>query len=895
MSGASERMVQGLVAVVPPSASIPEYALSTGEKCQAVGVQRNADGLWISAYIYALAPASQSMPDDPGALRVDYAGVDDTDPAAAGSFPVAPQLSFSVELANEGTTFVCDTQVRRLEELEWTGPAGRWPQVGPEIVSERVYRMRPQDPGAAGSQATLQSGDACGMLEICETRIAGDDDVILYRGRWINAAYRAQDDPFTPSDYVDGEVFLKRLGVSAELGWTLRIWDEHPSQTTGFGASVDLLVDRGEDEFFPTCSRHSFTFTARRSSAGSDANDRSRDYTRCKHVAHAVGGLGPTRQPIWGTAQDHAIDWGRLGLRDQAPFSSAVGWDTIRVLGEAWGNGEQGEPGFRLRWINGADSTDSTGGRVGWFQAGQSTNGNASGTSGRFASTGHVPWWGGWLRARYLHEHMMSRCHLSIRDIETGEAAWWWEIAQFNGGEWRSPFVGSMFAKRGRRKLWVFNEQRLTQFDIGSSNFGQYRLAPTDRPWNAQERPSSNQSNVLAFETLHCTHTAPLRGGITDLWWGCRDFVAYRDLEELAASFSRVFVPVDPYAQPGNFEESRSATQWILDQQSPAFYQSGQWAINGFTIGEGAVRGWAWPYHYLCGLYGIAHDELRASMRGAGAAAAKGGADLLGSFHDLLEFATMPAGVVMRARGEVSDPSPDYWDENQFGPPNLAERRGALPEDNDGLGVSAAGVLHFQQTYMILAMAVGNRNVFGGTGDPRQGKLDRAFRYHDNYIQGSRIFGPGGGPTSMPYALLNSLGPRTNGDPSTNTPPDVPTVEEVRSGACAWQSIRSAFGGTVDFGYSPHRNKSALMAVIAARELGDDFFLYTVADVWERELDAEGIVEFFTRFDGAINAYNDTGIESEMTSVSGGRRYLTYTNGWLWRAPLVAYLLNQIT
>lgn len=897
MGGGTRRMVQGMVAVSPPSTTLPDGALSTGETVQLVGLKRNAAGEWISAYFYGFDDSTESRPDVDGGIEYRLAETTDVAPAEAGTFSptFAPEVSFSVNVANVGVPYECSTAVSAadLAPYWWTRSAGsnpgQFPQTGPEVVRERVYRMRPVKQGVTAASG-LTSGDAFGVIELCEKRIAGESEVFLYEGRFLNGAWTKDVDPLTPNPYVDGEAYLDSIGITLPSGYVVEFGDVSPLQDGNGTDTASLLKDRAEDYYFPACASYTFWFAVVASSGGANAVSRAQGYLRCQNIAWAVGTLGSTRQPISGEASELTVDWERAGLTDSA-FN---GWRAVKNLGD-----EQGSI-VRTQWA--AGSGDVLQSRVSWLLA-QGPQGKG-GPGGDFihGSYALIPWWGYWYRLR-MHMHAVAgRNNLSYVDVVNGDRPWWWTIARDTASGFRVPFLGPLFERDGTRRHWHFNTEANTgQFQLhGVSNYTDYQLGPTGRDWNtaAVADPSEatirgNTSGGYPCEVM--THSARWRAGIDQTWEACRMWTAYATREDLVAFVSRTFSPVDcDNIQVNSFDRDRSSTSAIVSflTSNPSLLQKGIVAArsidkNNLPQPGFDIRAYGWASYHLQGFYAIATDDLRAKMRGLETNATRGN-DLMGGVWSQFNAMATPAGVLGRANNSNARPDPFSWSPGRpsnlpyFEEPDLAARRGAVPHVDEFPTFGGSLGDHFHQVFWQHSLLGWKKHVWT-TASAQRNLLDRALRYHDYYIRGAQArLGLSGRDLSMPYMLVTSFG--SSPIEGTSGPAmDGFTADQVIAGDAAWRCIQ--VGASEDAGWGNHFQKSGWTTTAAVAGLEDDSLLYIARNVWGRldDDDQQFLQHVLTQtaFPG-------------LTQQNGGLRRKVYGE-WTFMVPHLADLLNRVS
>lgn len=923
-SSVTRRMIQGLAAVNPPSPTLPEYRLSTGERVQVVGHTRDAEGRWIAAYFYGLAPATESIAGDGAALRLELADGSEPAPAEAGTFATPPPITIQIGGADgSGTAWerTCHTRTfpgrdGSIPTLsgEWTGTAGVWAQVGPEIVRQTSYLMRPMDPGTTQSP-TMQSPQALGYVELCETLIAGDPHVVLYEGQWVNGAWASQDradvDAFTENPFCDGNVVLRNILAQVEnsiignSGWSLELVDLHPAQQRLTGTQSQLLRTRTEPYFFPTCQAYTFRFVATRNTGGADAVARAADYHRYKHVAWAVGGYGSTRNRIYGDTADMTVDWARAELQDLGQFGNGLGWRAIKSIGESVALGYPGQGGSIEDWTTGQvyPFSQTSQAREGWQHPLYPAGGGDAGGQGIYGSSGTVPWWGYWYtKSMELHK-VTCRVRHQFRDVTNGAAPFWWQLAESVSGQFRIAVGGSFTQRTARNRHWHF----ASDFDLDEKLSGTatgaaaLRLAPTSRLWNLPGTLDPQYARLKSFETFHETHAARERTAHCDGWWGMRSFLAFKAYEGRAASLTRSHPCVLPY---GGDSGSFSPQQANFAANVAAQAQRPEWASAGIQVGAtqpypvgGYLRAWGWVMVVSSGFYAIAPDSVRANYNGELVAGSRGGGKWFEQMAEILEFIAEATGLVGR---EYQDgPSPNCWAESIFNVTDFTNKTGAFPDNDQDPGgqpdrpfpgtVHAPYALVFHQIFCVGGVDALRRLVLGDGTD----FLRRTLEWHAAFIEGARAIGRSTGQELMPFCALPAFDPsnQNRGD-YDHAQPVRSTIQDLLDGSLYWfffaLSSASSPGPT---GWNEHSSKCGWTSVAPFRALGDSAYLEIPKAIYNRAgtSDAE-FAAFLMRGDSSTSS----SIQSDLTSTGSSTRMFPLGEK-SFLVPYLAELLNRVS
>ncbi len=524
------RTIQGLVAINPPSTTLPEYQLSTGENVQLVGMRRNGDDQWTAAYFYGEATNAESKPAQAGALSIGErtTGVD---PASAGTFVTAPELTFSLFLDNVGSPLTTTTSVPfDTEWLAGVGESVEWDQTGPDLVRQRLTRhqFHVSTPTNTYLPSGSSAGQGAGLLELCETRFAGESEVILYEGRfgpcgWRGAVAGINIDGFSENVYCDGEMYVDQLSLSVGAGWNVQLIDAHPN-TLGSGTpTCGLLSARAsggnpEPYWFGAGDSTTFWFAIVTSGAGAaDALQRATDYVRKRNIAWSVGPLGVTENPIYNDAGDLQPDWREAGLFVPTQ-PNVTGWDAVEYMAD------QRETGAIAAWTAGSAIPGWGGGpRYGRTIQDATPAFGTSGGAGISGCFGWLPWAGYWYERMMLNHRIGGRIahYVDVGDesgprFNTSSPVWAWRNTQELAGTTRSKQQPNPNETQGGIRMFHFNDHRIRQQSTNGSaaNFldsaDGYSTAPTSRAWNYPTEIAS----TLTLAQLYDAGGAPVSSGL---------------------------------------------------------------------------------------------------------------------------------------------------------------------------------------------------------------------------------------------------------------------------------------------------------------------------------------------------------------------------------------------
>lgn len=606
----ASNMIQGLVAVNPPSATLPVFMVD-GVRAQTVGMDRDGDGLWISAYVYAIvARDTVSAPFDvAAAIQLDLA--DGSETSVAGAFGTEQLVTYRMRPANTGSDYEreCngDAFGPSLTANQITGPDHDigWDQVGDDLVRETRNSCWLADTGVAlGTDLAVRSGSQspdtrCCMVDAVTTLIKGLD-IQIVSGSFHNGATDFNEDVSNlgyETRTSGGNCNFRWFEAEIPAGWTPVVADAHPNVVIA-GQVIRFVMDRADldpsdpaydcDHIFPTCAEYQFRFAMIKTVGGNvDATAATRILQR-RCIATWVGRYGVEQNAIFGDWRNYQLDLhaaaiqfqGVTGATGQSGWRRAIQATTF-IDGSAvgspgvvntWTNGEVEFPvGFETRRL----PNDPAAERSSWAHPWSTPGLDAPGGPHVNGSQGQIPCAGWWRAADLQRMGLANRLRLKMQSPYspgTGNG-WWWQIAIQGGGQGRAmPWQTAAETDPSLFRMpWHFTNE--CQAVIGgeanvlnNSTFvpadSVYVRAPytggaSERPWNAFEvQQDPSHADLVGGQDAHgtpaMTHTSRMRDPAIDGWWGCREHMARSILEQLGAFASRIYAPCPMARENGN-------------------------------------------------------------------------------------------------------------------------------------------------------------------------------------------------------------------------------------------------------------------------------------------------------------------------------------------------------
>lgn len=550
-TGRSENMVQGLVAVKPPSQTLPEFTLQNqtsgaATRAQTVGFAKNGDGLWTSCYVYGLITRDTFSAPDTGTPIKLAAVTSEADPG--GSYAAPPAVALTFRPANTGVDFVGSTDgldplgTEALDLGNWTGPSASakfgWEQAGADIVRESTFQCWLKETGDLTTNATVLGVSGfedrrCGMVQGCIKQVRGWD-VAFYSGCLHFGAldYQADwEDAGADNRGASGSAHWLNFSATAPAGFKFAIIDAHPGMVLSAGDTVlTFLPARATDYFSAAGTEYQFQFAVVPDPVGNVTVATAQAYLKRQNIATFIGNLGVDQNAIFGDTFDFQVNLQQGGISpSNVPFG-------VGAHANHWRRTQQASPiiageltqlftptagapppyhafvwGVARGWTSGCsdttvipggnpDAVNSTVGwtirRMGWMHPyslggiGQASGGMIDG------GQGILPCAGWWRRADIHRMGIASRLRLAaadVRDQRVDHAEWIWNVARPTVAPQTSHAYCSPIIYHGIsdqvffRSPWFWSDQDATPSSIDTSLLSQYKRAPTSRPWNVHE------------------------------------------------------------------------------------------------------------------------------------------------------------------------------------------------------------------------------------------------------------------------------------------------------------------------------------------------------------------------------------------------------------------------
>lgn len=716
-TGLARNMIQGLVAVSPPSTTLPVYMMD-GKRCQTVGFSRDGDGNWDAAYVYALVDQdTASIPGGANALVLELA--DGTEDVPADAFAAEPAVTYRIRPANVADDF--EREASGSTDANWTGPSASygWEQVGADIVRETFYSSWLRAAGTTALDGAVAAGlasadERCCLVESVTTKVQGFD-LLIVSGRLHSGQMDYDDlvsDTGVDSKVAPGGVHLLRFEAEIPSGYTPIIIDAHPGMGVS-GQVLTFIVDRGTDYYFPSCSEYQFRFAVIPSSGGNVSAGEAQAYLERSNIATFIGALGVDQNPIFGEAKDYALNLERAGF-NPAGTAGDTAWRRVLQVSDTIA-GVTGGQGFVSRWVDGGrdSSVGLTVDRFSWMHPFERSGIDAPGGGGIDGSQGLLPCPGWWRRADLQRFSVSNRIRLAVCDPTSPQdrGAWWWNVAEDGTGVQAGQRVmpthyAAVTSPSLYRPPWFKTPQDATPSSSVAAWLSTYERAPTSRPWNTHEiAPDADMAIMISsWNTFSMTHQSRVRNPINDGWWGCREPMARLLHEGTAAFATRCYPPVAmPIKSDGSLDRQQNSIYTITTGVGSILaYLEGPSGQANYTMRAGmlspsspartltleTLRSEAWALTHVMSFYATGRDSERDLINGSSYPQA-GGVAWWRPMITWLNHICTDAGILMRRVNGTA--TPNQYDETGHGTTDVPTLTGAHPSGTTGWNESYNG------------------------------------------------------------------------------------------------------------------------------------------------------------------------------------------------------------
>lgn len=716
-------LVEGLVAVVPPSATLPRYNIA-GEDCQVIGHARTSEGLFDSAWVTGFAAGDI----DNSAAAASYPGVGTplellvgagSTPAESGVFPSAAwqDIKFRLKPCNVGGRYFERALSASLSALpgsaepqQWEGPSGAlFEQVGADLRRTFYFRVWLRDTNDSEDDDEVADPlTRCCLVECWLTHYAVDAGsptnpaVVVVEGRLANTAWDKTADPYVEGPKVDGPVNFRSFDVTdIPSGWDV-VWGTANFNESYSTPTATLVPSRATAYHLPPTAQMPFRFAMYRASDTTSAE--AQRILRYQQNFVATGAYGVTRNRVYGEQGDPLIDHGRAGYnKSWGPTADRQGWRGVFHTTET----KAGR--YRTPWASGSGQWDTMPERIGWMQSKYDRSSYATGGDGIPGMTGALPS-AGYCEITWFELAMsMMRTRLDAQDVLTGDQCWQHILVEENGGV-VAPWLAGGEDRIGLFRNPQFNTTAVAGTHIFGAPSGTWCLAPTTRAWNVPTPEVSADPNAAdvnheaiftGFEQVDAAHSSRMLWQARDGWWACRSPLAYRQFMTMAAWVSRAFSahPVTTVGFPGgagagagDIKNSRWAGSMndILVRTRSLGAPSKQ---GGYYVGPEYYhwsgvdnsRRWAWVACIMAGAHAIGSPATRAAL-----APVTGINHWFEKWADFFDYVSTEFGSVSQ---RIGSGSPVPYEVSQFGPTtqNALARTGAFPSGPTGSNVVTTG------------------------------------------------------------------------------------------------------------------------------------------------------------------------------------------------------------
>lgn len=929
-TGLSTNMVQGLVAVVPPSATLPELMVD-GRRAQVVGMSRDGDGLWTSAYVYSLVDRDTvSAPEDTtAAIRLEPVTGAVTEPS--GAFEADPGVTFKLRASNVTDLYERVSLVGT--DGNWTGSSADigWPQVGADIVRETWHPMWLRRAGTSSTDAQVRSGaapatDRCCMVDLVTTRVRGLE-MVIYSGELLTGvmdfAEDGRDLGFS-TRVAPGEVYIQSFAVEVPAGWTPTLIDAHPGVSI-VGQTLTFRAAGAADELLTTCRGYQFRFAIVKTSGGNVSAVEAEAYLARRNVATWVGALGVTTNAIVGDFEHAILDLHRANVQlgtVSGGGSPANGW--LRPMASSdgiLGTTASGFAGAHAAWVGGgvnfANGLQRA--RAGMWHPYGPQGMDAAGGVGIDGSSGFLPCPGWWRKADILRMAVADRLRLRIMSpfVSQNGGAWWWRLTVNGVGPQEGlrvlPFqFAPMTDPSLFRPIWFWsaNDPQPTSWD--ATQLSAYQRAPSSRPWNVHEvadDPAAAAKRSKDWGTWGWSHMSRVRNWINDGWWGCREPMARR-LHEACATFATRAYP--PCRQERDVNGTVQRVIKPFNLQTAAFgdmlpFLTGPQRQGKWSLAEGQLSATAgaagpytfqnhrtetWPLASVMSFCATGTTNERLALSGQTPIT---GVAWWGPFIAMQDFVIAESGSTARVYFDVTGNNP--YDAVSYGRTNEAQQVGAWLDGTDNASNASyngpdrvTGMLMFHFAYWVRALRLWRSQM--PLGSQQQTALDRCFGWYHAQVTGARAWTQERGIATWPKFMPVSIrGGGASGAAAVALSGSCLTRAEFVAGVGHWRLI----GGNQDGADQLEKVLAALWEVY--RVTGDLGVLNLVGEVWERPDWPRNIVENGAIVPARLTELFETilrgpsiGWQAGVGSSGGGNLSKSYNGFFSWMTPTLAWL-----
>lgn len=715
-------MVEGILAVNPPSATLPRFKLArdgdTLEDCQVMGHARDSSGLWHAVWVAGMvandiagssAASSFAYELDPILVELGVGAA----PAESGSYaafsianmfvrsrPCNVAVNFQRALTESLAGVVATSEPQQTE-----GPSGAlFTGVGADLRQTfyfRVWLKATSDATADVDVDAATRDTRCMQVEIWATHRA-DCNAVIVEWRLANDTYKEGEDLISgDTSWSAGEVHQRFFEFDISLldpNWEATFDTANPNESYNPGTRIITIMPDGVQswQFVPTAEVGGRF--ALYDSTDPNAEDEAIRLMRFDHHFVAAGPLGPTRNECWGDTAAILVDHGRAGYTHPIHGS---GWRGVFNLGErqaeiirgCWANGDSTALDQRYGWMQTEDESTRDAGAVGGK--------NVHGIDVMALSAGEM---------EVLYFEMLGalcRVRQSAMDPYTGRIAWEYVLADnFNIVNSPMPFGET---HRHNQVLPVMNRLSAITSPSATNNPATWCKAPTNRPWNTPNPDRLGDENYIhvdhdvpgAYQRFDAAHSSRVLRQLEGGWWACRSYLARRGVQSMAAMMTRGFgahIP-DPVRFPVTSSESFAMYASNLRFQQVRHQQAlGPSAKGSFWFGQinssfnpgwaqtivAQVRAYAWAARWVIAAYIISNDQTRDGI----VRVTNVTSNWLANWVNNISTRATPFGSlpVCNAFG-----SPNAYDPNFYGVTNITTRTGAVPGPIDGNGNSLVG------------------------------------------------------------------------------------------------------------------------------------------------------------------------------------------------------------
>lgn len=696
LAGRAKSLVRLPVAVDPSTP--PDQAFNIdGHACQVYHLTERV------RFVTALVPGDgESWPRGQAVLRVAMG--EGAAPAEAGTFPSIDLSAMEFILTIDGTQF----RARPMEAIHEDkvapiGPGHR-NQTGPDLLRRKHYVLALKRQ-SIGNDPGTETQDYVTVADLhVTTRV--DMELAVVEILWMAGRWKSTNNPYQSNPSCGGPVYFDHVRVtraSLPAGWGVELFTTTPySHVTGDNVmGISAMAGPTEVHWIPSTGQCSFRFAVYNPATVSQST--ARKVLDGWDRGFAVSGpLSYHQQRAYGERLDVLLDLqhfrqGTQGEEIQFSFPGQVSPDIWRSHEDRAQNA--------ATLLRQDMALAGHGKRFGWgFQTLPRGTYGPGGGGIYGASVAY--------QARAYYEFitrrldaLVTRTHLAMIDIVDGRCLNDTKLVTNNSSSWTDLYGATpgaqgflpFYTNAGQQtSAWVHPHfvHAYANVDHRKGNSpsaiaDQFRLAPSNRPWNTPPAGKScpyqvhmdwQLSSDIEMEPFMTSHSSRYLTELRDCLWLYDDPIAHRVLEEIVCSRNMLAMSRYDVRSPfgNNFDRAVAVMPYAVSSnnlpQRWGAWRTPQQATHESIQGDN-LRAFAWPMTMAVMYWHVATPAERARIHGP----LSGGpaASWFRSWWDWADAVFMDSGLGLRT--DTGNLAPNPFDPGTFGAPDVTNRRGAYP------------------------------------------------------------------------------------------------------------------------------------------------------------------------------------------------------------------------